>query len=174
MSIMLSKLPIRFTTFLYIAVAFGLQAKANDYYVYDDVFEPSRMIVINVTESRISVGDVGRSIKVCNGELYFCFSNQYIAFAVPVKDIKTRHEWEHGGVRFINFGAREITFLNSHIDVYLIHANIEGTAFRFLYSQEYGLVAIGILDPQSLIGRTYLVRGPYGFGMVGMGSDLPN
>ena len=160
---MLGKLLIRFTIFLYVMIVFGLQAKANDYYVYEDVFNLSQRIAINLTESLIIVGDVGRSIEICNSESYFCFNDQYIAFAVPVKGIKAQNEWEYDGVRFINFGVRAITFLNSHIDVYLIHANIEEIAFRFLYSEKYGLVAIGILEPQNLIGRTYLIRGQYGF-----------
>ncbi len=163
MGIMSDKLLIRLAIFLYIAVVFELQARENDYYVYDDVLSPSRMIVIDVTESRIIVGDVGNSIEICNSASYFCFKNQYIAFAVPVEGIKTRNEWEYDGVQFINYGARTVTFLNSHIDVYLIHANMEEIAFRFLYSEKYGLVVIGILESQNLIGRTYLIRGQYGF-----------
>ena len=162
-SIVPGKILIHLTIFLYFAIVFGFQARASDYYVYDDIFNSSQMIVINVTESRINVGDVGRSIEICNSESYFCFSDQYIAFAVPVQDIGTRNEWEYSGVRFINYGARAITFLNSHTDVYLIQATINEIAFRYLYSEKYGLVAIGILDPQALTGRTYLIRGQYGF-----------
>ena len=157
------KILIKHTVFLYLAIVFGLQAKANGYYVYEDVFDQFQMITINVTESLIKVGDVGRSIEICNSEAYFCFSDQYIAFAVPVKGIKTRNEWEHNGVRFINFGDRTIRFLDISIVVYLIHAEIEEIAFNFLYSEKYGLVAIGMLHPQELIGRTYLIRGKYGF-----------
>ncbi len=135
----------------------------NVSYVYEDVFNPAEMIVIDVTESLVVVGDVGRGVEICNGEAYSCFSDEFIAFAVPVRGVSARNEWEYRGVRYFNYGVRTKTFLNTRIDLYVIHADIKGINYRYLYSEKYGLVAIGILDPQTFTGRTYLLRDRVGF-----------
>lgn len=158
------KVSIKLIIFLYCAIVFGSQAKAEDHYVYDNVFNPSRIISIDVLERRIIVGDVGRSsIEVCDGETFFCFSDQYFTFAVPVQGIGMLNEWEYNGVRFINYGAKTMSFLDTVIDVYIIHANTNEIHYRYLYSEKNGLVAIGILDPKTQIGETFLIRGQYGF-----------
>lgn len=136
----------------------------NISYQYKNPFNPTKMIVLDLEQKRITVGDIGASISICGrNDLYICFANNYIKFSVPTKGIKYKDKWEFEGVEFINTGLRKINFLGSSTDVYGIEADLHDVTYRYLYSEQYGLVAIGIFHINTDEGQIYLLTGVYGF-----------
>ncbi len=142
----------------------GLHAEDFNSYEYTNVFNPTKTIWLDVKEKRIVVGDVGTSILFCGHEdEYICFSNQHIAFAVPTANIEVLDKWEIGGIEFKNNGIRKIKILDTFVEAYNIVTDIAEVKYNFLYSEDLGLIAIGIFDLEMSQGNTYLLSGKYGF-----------
>ncbi len=141
-----------------------LYAQSIGSYLYREPFNPTKVIVLDLKEKMINSGDIGNSISVCNvNDQYFCFYNKDIAFAVPIKNIKASKNWEYKGVKYENVGERTIDFLNLSVKAHVIVASINQIRFRYLYSEDQGLLAIEVFHSKTKEKNIYLLSGKYGF-----------
>ena len=149
---------------LLIGVKTEASDKGNNSYIYVDPFNAANVFLLDIKNKQVIVNDVGNYFSDCKRDgFYLCIANEDFAFVLPDKDILTTSGWDFNGIKFRNIGSGNIRFLESSIKVHTIVTEIKEVEYKFLYSENRGVVAIGMFDIRTKLGRTYLLSGQCGF-----------
>ena len=119
-------------------------------------------IIIDANRKVLTAGDLSTGLEICRStESYYCFSSDFLSFAVP-KDLSEESEsWVYGGVEYRVLGHRKELVLGQEFSVFYIGTNAEGSDLVFCYSKKRGLIA---LSGASRPGTPLLIVDYCGFG----------
>lgn len=133
-------------------------------YVYADTTDFSSSIAIDTTTREGAIGDRGASVELCAGkEPFRCFELEGMVFAIPKKfDSRSqRLSWEFRDHKFNASKAHGVKILGKTYDAYFIDSTSQTAPIRFLYSTQYGLIAIKGLGTQQ--DRVFMLQSACGF-----------
>ena len=130
---------------------------AQHYYL-DLLSTLSRQLIIQ--KDGISAGGTLTPVKFCPANSdYKCFNGGGLKFAVP-KNPSSRDSWTYDGAAYKVTRRERLQLLGEKVEIIFIEHASEGETFRFVFSNERGLVGIGLTGKAQ---RFFLLENRCGF-----------
>ncbi|WP_242112757.1 hypothetical protein [Luteimonas aquatica] len=150
---------------LLLLVAFTATASDSLYRYGDPVF-PQKNISIDVGNKLFLIADVAEKIELCKEhEEYFCAKSKVFYFSVPNNDEVevVGKSWVFDGHRYTVDSVDEYSIWGNKKKLSMIREDNKKIGMMYLYSRHYGLIGVGLVDPEKRTYKTFLLEGACGF-----------
>ena len=146
------------------AISPTCSAADNTRWIYRDLGDTSREIVIDSQARTVDLGHVGLSATFCSESSPFvCFATDAVLFAIDKGLLEGNTSWEVDGVQYTVTRHRKELVFGQILDAYYIEGKkVGGETQSYLFTRDRGLLAIFLRDNQH--SREFLSIEYCGFG----------
>lgn len=132
-------------------------------YEYVNIFDRRHIIEIDMNNHRFSSRDLGGNAEFCEKlDPYICIKSENFNFSVPRTRSAHVTHWTSRGSAYKLKESGVVVIFGQALKVSTIESSQNGIAFRFLYSNEHGLVAFSAKAQSE--ESTFISKTRLGFG----------
>jgi hypothetical protein len=117
---------------------------------YASVRNSHYSLTIDALHKEVQIGDLAQEAQFCEpSSSFYCFSSASLSFYVPKKI--TKDSWEGGGLTYSVEKRETLVLLGMSIPVLRISVRAPAGELIFLYSEQRGLIGIGMNEASGFL-----------------------